>query len=156
MATIYANMGEFYDEFPKNEDIHYHIDDTMLNIGRSVKKIFEGKREKNMKKMLVNFYMLATSAQFIYMNKNCVYTLKQAEDMSMLLDYFTDTLKEMSTLLKHEIDVMYGSRMNDNVLQNIVTAATEHPIVSSKEAKRVADSYIPKKRKKTRRRNGSN
>jgi hypothetical protein len=62
----------------------------------------------------------------------------------------------MSTLLKHEIDVMYGSRMNDNVLQNIVTSATELPIVSDEEAKMIADNYIPKKRKKTRRKHGSN
>jgi hypothetical protein len=149
--SIYYEMVHAYRDNPVSDEIWRGIEDILSKIRVSMTELFEGKRRGDMVEMLTAFYVIASCSQFIFMNKNRVYSLHQAEQMSLLLDYFTDTMKEASTLLKHEVADKYGSRMGDNVLQEIADIATSTPIKTKKEAKKLVRKFVPGDRKKTRR-----
>ena len=149
--SIYHEMVYVYRDNPTSDEIWNGIDVTLLKIRASMTDLFKEKRRGNMVGMLTAFYAIAACSQFIFMNKNRVYSLHQAEQMSVLLDYFMDTMKEASTLLKHEVADKYGSRMGDNVLQEIADIATSTPVKTKKEARKLVRKFVPGDRKKTRR-----
>jgi hypothetical protein len=96
------------------------------------------------------FYFFAQFAQDVYYHKNAVSeTVKEASEYADASEYYTETLREMSTMITAAIDERFGNLVNEGIVQTIVTFASEHDGLTKKKIKKHLKTLLPQPRTKT-------
>jgi len=115
-----------------------------------MKAIIDSISEGDMITSAINFYGLAHYARRVYIGKNTYpNTIEDARDFADATEYYTETLKEASTMIHAMLMEKYGSLIPADIMQAVATYASEEKKLSEKKIVKHIESLIPSPRVKT-------
>lgn len=135
----------------KNKNVGDYLspNDVIKTTSKLFKRIMSHAREDNLLSATTGLYFLASFAQRVYFLKNTApKTIKDARAYADANEYYMETLKEASTVVKAMLNNKFGNLVPADSVQNITTFASEDDI-SIEKIENHMKTIFPNPRKKT-------